>query len=189
MTKSPIEKLLKKKGGIQLDIGCGANRQDGWVGMDVQDLPTVDIVWDFNIHPWPLPDECCTRILCSHVIEHIPPVMIHPEAGTTFPFIQFMDDVWRILKYDCEFLASVPHGLSSGMLQDPTHVNFLNQNTWRYFDPLEDYTNGLLYSFYRPKPWKIVKMPWQPNGNLEVVMVKRREDWSYDPNKKEDSDG
>ena len=49
-----IKRLIKEKGGIQLDIGCGHNKQGPeWVGMDVQELQGVDIVHDFNLHPWP----------------------------------------------------------------------------------------------------------------------------------------
>jgi len=175
-----IKALIKSRGGIQLDIGCGHNKQGpDWVGMDVQELPGVDIVHDFNIHPWPLPDNSCIRAICSHVIEHIPPVMISEGRGTWFPFLEFMDEVWRILKPDGQFAVSVPYGTSPGMLQDPTHTNWSNENTWLYFDPLEDKTNGSLYPFYRPKPWKITRMFYDPTGNMEVLLIKRRWDKSY----------
>jgi hypothetical protein len=36
--------LLKEKSGIRLDIGCGANKQENFVGIDYRDLPGVDIV-------------------------------------------------------------------------------------------------------------------------------------------------
>jgi len=180
-----IKRLLADASGIQLDIGCGANKQGpDWVGLDVQKLPGVDIIWDINIHPWePLPDACAIRAVCSHLVEHIPPVAI-TEKGTRFPFVEFMDEVWRILKPDGQFAISCPHGASPGMLQDPTHINFLNENTWLYFDPLHVKDKGLLYKFYRPKPWKIAgpigdSPSWDPTGNMEVILIKRREDKSY----------
>ena len=183
-----IDKVMERS-GIQLDIGCGNNKQGpDWVGIDIQPLDGVDIVWDFNIHPWPLPDESCIRASCSHVIEHIPPVMVSQERGTWFPFIEFMDEVWRLLKPDGQFAISTPYATSKGMFQDPTHVNWCNEDTWLYFDPLEAKTNGVLYPFYRPKPWKIAEAPampynqaiyFHPAGNLEVLLIKRREDRSY----------
>jgi len=180
LSDKAIKELIRDRGGIQLDIGCGHNKQGpDWVGMDVQDLPGVDVVHDFNIHPWPLPDESCIRAICSHVIEHIPPVAISDKRGTWFPFLEFMNEVWRVLKPDGQFAIALPHGNSQGQLQDPTHVNWNNENTWLYFDPLENKTGGSLYPFYRPKPWKIERTYFDPTANMEVLLTKRREDKSY----------
>ena len=174
-----VRDIVADKSGIQLDIGCGHNKQGpDWVGLDVQDLPDVDIVHDFNQHPWPLPDECAIRAICSHVVEHIPPIAI-TDSGTRFPFIEFMDEVWRVMKPDGQFAVSLPYGTSPGMLQDPTHCNWCNENTWLYFDPLSGKDDGVLYRFYQPKPWKLVNLFWDPSGNMEVLMIKRREDSSY----------
>jgi hypothetical protein len=167
-----IEKLLASKSGIKLDIGAGANKQGpDWVGMDIRDLPGVDIVWDFENIPWQLPDECVIAAMASHIVEHINP--------HKFGFIKFMDEIWRVMKYDGQLAIATPHGASPGYLQDPTHCNPCNENTWAYFDPLEPRTGGQLYKIYKPKPWKIKFLNWDPSGNIEVVLVKRREDKSY----------
>lgn len=160
--------------GIRLDIGCGANKQEGFVGLDAQALPGVDIVWDVNLHPWPLPDECVLMATCSHLAEHIPTVMVDRKEGTWFPFIEFMDEVWRIMKPGGQFLLSMPHGRSSGFLQDPTHTNAMNQHRFAYFDPTIYMPDGerRLYDFYRPRPWKNKYISWDPSGNMEVVLQK-----------------
>ena len=172
MADKTIERLINDRGGIQLDIGCGRARQPDWVGMDIQDLPNVDIVHDWNDIPWPLPDESCIRAMASHVIEHVPP---HNNG-----FINFMNEVWRVLKPDGRFAIAMPYATSPGMYQDPTHCNFCNERTWLYFDPLDPVDSGL-YKFYRPKPWKIATWPVfsNPVGNMEVLLIKRREDISY----------
>lgn len=167
-----IDKLLKDKAGIKLDIGAGGNKQaPDWVGIDYRALPGIDIVHDLETFPWPLPDECVNFAVASHVVEHI-----NPHKGI---FMQFMDEVWRIMKYDCEFAIATPYAGSIGYYQDPTHINPCNENTWLYFDPLEDKANGQLYNIYRPKPWRIKINTFHPDGNLEVVLVKRRMDKSY----------
>lgn len=176
-----IDELIKKRGGIFLDIGCGQNKQGAeWVGMDMQDLPGVDIVQDWTDYPWALPDECVITAVASHVVEHVNPA--------DFGFIKWMNEVWRIMKPDGQFAINMPYATSPGMYQDPTHVNFCNEITWCYFDPLDTRSNGMLYKFYRPKPWKIEEAPGLPynqaiyfdiNGNMEVVLRKRREDRSY----------
>jgi hypothetical protein len=166
-----IEELLEANKSIQLDVGCGENKQKGFIGMDIRDLDTVDIVHDFETYPWPLPDECCRRVLCSHVIEHINPAQ--------FGMIKFMDEVWRICKVDAQFVIAMPYATSPGFYQDPTHVNQRNEITWAYFDPLEPNTQGLLYKIYKPKPWKITHLSWECNGNMEVILEKRMVDRSY----------
>lgn len=151
---------LKRKSGILLDIGCGGNKQPRFVGMDKRKLPGVDIVHDLERFPYPLENESCLTIVGSHIVEHLKPWLM----------LEFMDELWRIMKRDGQLALSMPYGVSRGYVQDPTHCNPCNEATWQYFDP--DYP---LYSIYQPKPWKI--MPgfpvWQAVGNLEVVMEKR----------------
>lgn len=158
--------------GIQLDIGCGAHKQPGWVGMDIQPFDGVDIVHDFLKMPWPLPDGSVIRAIASHIIEHIPPVALLPD-GTRFPFLEFMDEVWRVLKVDGQFALVMPYWTSQGFAQDPTHINMCNENTWAYFDP--EAFQGQLYGFYQPKPWKIEQVSFDPAVNMEAVLRKRAE--------------
>jgi len=165
-----IDKLLKSKSGIRLDIGCGANKMPGFVGIDILPLKGVDIVWDLETFPWPLPDECVITATASHVLEHI-----NPHKGV---FIGVMNEVWRVLKKDGQFAFVVPHASSHGYQQDPTHCNMINETTMHYFDPdPEGRTMGAqLWNFYRPKPWKIERQYFNPEGNLEVLLTKRLED-------------
>lgn len=103
---------------------------------------------------------------------------------TTPRFVRFMNEVWRVMKPDGQFAITCPHGYSMGQLQDPSHINANNETTWAYFDPLmqsKGYPPGLLYGIYRPmiKPWMVTNVTYEPNGNMEVLMRKRREDPSY----------
>ncbi len=164
-----IKRILADNAGIRLDIGGGNSPQPGFVNMDKRDLPGVDIVHDAEDIPWPLPDECVLTAMASHLVEHIKPWL----------FFDFMDEAWRVMRFDGEFAIATPHGRSSGFLQDPTHCNAINETSWAYLDPLEPYTNGALYRIYRPKPWRIKHLSWSPSANIEVVLVKRREDESY----------
>jgi hypothetical protein len=168
-----IKQLLKEKGGIRLDIGGGANPNPGFVNIDILPLPQVDIVHDLEDTPWPLPDECVITATASHVLEHI-----NPHKGV---FIAVMDEIWRVLKKDAQFAFVVPHATSHGYAQDPTHCNMINETTCHYFDPdPEGRTMGpALYNFYKPKPWRIERQYWNPEGNLEVLLQKRALDPAY----------
>ncbi len=164
-----IAKILKENNlGIKLDIGCGGNKNRGFVGMDIRKEPGVDIVQDLEVQPWPLPDECVSFAVASHVVEHINPVK--------FGMINFMNEVWRVLKPGAQFAIAVPYAYSQGFVQDPTHCNPCNEITWAYFDPMD---RSGLYTIYRPMPWKIVSCDWAMNGNMEVVLEKRIIDKSY----------
>ena len=156
-----IDELIAQNSGIFLDIGCGANKQPGWVGMDIREMPGVDIIHDVELYPWPLPDECVKLALASHLVEHINP--------HKFGFINFMNEVWRVMKPNGGFLMSLPHGSSQGFIQDPTHCNPCNEATWDYFCPERE--SGL-WTIYKPKPWRIKALTANPAGNMEVVLVK-----------------
>lgn len=166
------QELIATKVGISLDLGCGASKHPGFVGLDVRELPGVDIVHDLNLYPWPIDDLTVNRIVCSHVVEHIPPVAIS-ERGTWFPFVAFMDEVWRISSPGCEFMISAPYWQSPGFPQDPTHVNPINETTFAYFDPLN---HTQLWTIYQPKPWYYRYVSFDPIGNIEVLMMKHSED-------------
>lgn len=167
-----VASLLKDHNqGIRLDLGGGARPNTGFVNIDCRDLPEVDIVHDLETYPWPLPDECVSFMVASHLLEHI-----DPAKGN---FLKFMDECWRVMQFDGEFMIAVPYAGSPGYWQDPTHCNGITERTLAYFDPL--YAGGGLYRIYKPKPWKIKPgtLHWDAYGNLEVVLVKRREDESY----------
>lgn len=149
------EKLFKSKAGVRLDIGCGENRQPNWIGMDVRPLPTVDIVWDVQEFPYPIPDNVCFQVLMSHLWEHIEPKYR----------LRVIDEVWRIMKPQGQLLLSSPYYLSFGASQDPTHYTCPNEATFLYFTP-----ESPLYNIYKPKPWKVISNNFMMNGNLEVVM-------------------
>ncbi len=148
---------------LRLDIGCGGNKQEGFLGIDKRELKGVDIVHDLEIFPWPVSDKSCYTAVASHFVEHLKPWLM----------LEFMDEVWRVLMEGGDFAIAVPYAGSRGYWQDPTHINGCNEVTWQYFDP--DFP---LYNIYKPKPWKIHKgFPvYQDQGNLEVILRKIPED-------------
>lgn len=140
----PVKDLIDLKQGIQLDLGCGSHKQAHFVGMDFRAIPGVDIVHDLEEFPWPLPDQCCTMVLASHVLEHIKPWKFFDPAGR--PCV--MGEIWRIMKPDAQLMISAPYGVSPQFVQDPTHCNPLNEATLQYFDP-------------RFELWKVYETGWQ----------------------------
>jgi len=165
-TSKKTKSLLSKRKLARVDIGCGANKQgDDWFGIDYRKLDGVDLVQDLEKFPWAIPSESFNLALSSHVIEHI-----NPSHGI---FILFMNECWRILKPGGEFIIGAPYATSPGMFRDPTHCNFITEETFTYFDPHDQFYNGGLYGIYSPLPWAIKINTWHSTGNIEVVLVKR----------------
>lgn len=203
LPKDYIGFLLKKnQQGIKIDLGCGAAKQPGFVGLDNRPLPGVDIVQDLELFPWALPDECASLVMSSHLMEHIDPhspdariapliklllkkKLVTPKeiaatVGEIEPgplFMRFLDEIWRVLKPGGQYMASMPYATSAGFYQDPTHINHINEHTFAYFDPIAG--GGVLYNIYKPKPWAISSCSFSVNGNMEVLLTKRKIDKSY----------
>jgi len=161
-----IKKTIEKQKVSKVDIGCGGNKQGkDWFGIDYRKMEGVDLVQDLESFPWKIPSETFDTAIANHVVEHI-----NPSHGI---FISWMNEVWRILKPGGEFIIGAPYATSPGMFRDPTHCNFVNEETWSYFDTQDLFYKGGLYHIYSPLPWKIKINTWHNTGNIEVVLVKR----------------
>ena len=92
-----------------LDLGCGASKRRGAIGVDIYPLPDVDLVCDLN-RTLPFLDNTIDGVYASHVVEHVE------------TFLRFMEDIWRISKPDAWVRIWTPH-FSSGVMTwgDPTH--------------------------------------------------------------------
>lgn len=165
-SKARISQLRQKYGQLWLDIGAGDNPQPNCVSMDKRALAHIDVVHEIEDTPWPFPAETFSKIIASHVIEHLKPWLM----------LNVMNEAWRVMKPDGEFLISMPYAGSFGFWQDPTHTKAWNEATPAYFDP--EYKNqhlqgGGLYAVYNPSPWRVVLNTWHSDGNTEVVLAKR----------------
>lgn len=128
-------KLLQRKAGVRLDLGCGHGKHPGFVGMDRRPDSDADIVHDLEVTPWPLPSDCATTAILSHVWEHISPKVT----------LAVMDELWRVLRHEASVLIAAPYGMGYRYMQDPTHCNPSVEATWLYWEPAH-----LLYQVYRP---------------------------------------
>lgn len=153
----------------KLDLGCGEQKQTGFIGIDKVANDKVDLVWDLEVTPYPIPDNSATIMIASHIIEHLKPWL----------FIGIMDEWWRIMQPEGQLMIATPYAGSPMFWQDPTHIAGFNEVTFTYFDPLEAHVGNINYNIYRPKPWKIIKSVWDMGGTLEVAMEKRHNDTSY----------
>lgn len=125
-----------------------------------------DVVWHFNKLPYPFKDNTFQVVRADRVLNKI--------SRDNGHFIEYMNEIWRIMRPEGQFMIAVPYANSYLYYQDPLSINPLNEATFAYFDPMEDQAGVELYKQYQPKPWKICHISYTSNGMMEVLLEKRR---------------
>jgi SAM-dependent methyltransferase len=124
-----------------LDIGCGAKprnpyRRDTLFGIDIAppaDRPEIRR-GNLALEPIPFEDNRFDSVSAYDFLEHVPRVLATADGrATRFPFIELMNEVWRVLKPEGLFYAYTPMYPHPAAFQDPTHVNVLTRESHRYF--------------------------------------------------------
>jgi ubiquinone/menaquinone biosynthesis C-methylase UbiE len=95
---------------LRLELGCASSkRDDGAVGVDLLDLPGVDVVGDALAVLRSLSPSTVDSIYSEHFLEHVP----DPEAVVV--------ESARVLRPGGTFTAVVPHFSNPYFYSDPTH--------------------------------------------------------------------
>ena len=127
---------------FKLDLGCGKNKRDGFFGLDSIGFDAVDAKCDLGAAPWvlstvfrpdklpfllvdgALPDECVDEAQCSHFLEHL-----------TWPQrINFINELYRVMKPGAKCLLIIPHWASARYYGDPTHQAPISEWAFFYWD-------------------------------------------------------
>lgn len=116
-----------------IDLACGNNKKEGFKGIDIAQTDSTDYVFDLTKYPWPIESESAEEVHCSHYVEHIPHDINNPNDQRD-GLIQFMDEVYRILKPGGKLTVIVPYLTSFRAFQDPTHRRFVCKESFYYFN-------------------------------------------------------
>lgn len=115
---------------IKLDIACGENKREGFLGVDIAPIPQVDIVHNLSNYPWPFEDNSVSEAHCSHYIEHIPMAFWNPGNEYTIvmqdhqsvdALCKFWNELYRILTPGGKATIIAPYYSHQRCWQDPTH--------------------------------------------------------------------
>lgn len=71
--KQSYDYLLKRRGKIKLNVGCGTDYKKGWINIDNNsdnNIKKLDLNWDLR-KPLPFPDESVDLIFNEHFLEHL----------------------------------------------------------------------------------------------------------------------
>jgi len=149
---------------LKLDLGCGKNKQEGFLGVDSISFEGVDVVTDLR-KAWPWAENTVQEVHCSHFFEHL----------TQTERAHFWNELYRVLKVGAQARIISPHWSHSCAYGDPTHqwppvsewaVYYANK-AWR--DANAPHTNSLLscdFDFVVGASWD----PWLEPRNQETKM-------------------
>ena len=106
-----------------LDVGCGANKTKGAIGLDNNPRTAADVIHDLGVVPYPFPDNEFDLVVSNHVVEHVPDVMA------------FIGELHRITRNGGRIRLLAPHYTNPDWANDPTHRNHINSYTFNTFIP------------------------------------------------------
>ena len=150
-----------------LDLGCGEHPRNPYgraklYGVDIR-APEGAVDYEHRVanlvlEPIPFADSSLGSVSAFDYLEHVPRLFPDGSGGTRFPFVQLMDEIWRVLAPGGRLYALTPAYPHPEAFVDPTHVNIITDQSHTYFcgeAPL-----GRMYGF---------------TGRFRVIRVQRTE--------------
>lgn len=151
---------------LHVDLGSGNRIRNPFssskvTGSDYKLPVTKDFDTDFYVFDltkdFPFKNNSISSFSAFDVIEHIPRWERISNEKMRFPFISFMNEINRCLMPGGYFYAVTPAFPSAAAFQDPTHVNFITEETIKYFSEA-GWANNLEYEY--SGNFKIVHQSW-----------------------------
>lgn len=158
----PQAEGAKKK----INFGAGEDQFEGYVNVDMLDLPGIDVVHNLMEFPYPFDDNSASNIKAMDVIEHL--ANYTPDNRPSV--IAFIDECHRILEPGGELYIQTPGHNAEFLWIDPTHVRGFHRESMDFFDP--DKPFGQTTGFYSKSKFK-VSVEELENHNLRFTMIKR----------------
>ncbi len=121
-TKHYYQRLEERfRGAKILDVGCGAKKFPGAVGIDVRSNALADVQHDLDGLPWPVPDNAFDLVLIRHCLEHLEDV----------PAV--VEELYRITRPHGTIVVEVPHFSWCEAYSHPGHRHFFAGGSLDYF--------------------------------------------------------
>ena len=143
-------------GHWKVELGCG--KRKAWpevVGVDIHDFGQ-EIQADLEETPWAwIETESCQLVVCHQTLEHIRNLL------------PVMEEIWRICEPGAQVEVVVPYGVGKTAIQDPTHVRFFTEETFRYWEPgyVEAWGDYGIEHFFA-----MCGQRWNEEGNLWTLL-------------------
>ena len=155
---------------LRLNLGCGAQKLDGFIGVDKYGEP--DVRHDLEQLPWPWADSSVAAVKMIHVLEHLGQ---DPKV-----FIGIMKELYRVCAPGARIEIVVPHPRHDYFLGDPTHVRPITYQVMSLFDRelcLEWQAKGIAstpLALYHGVDFKVTKVLQVPDQPYLAMLVEKR---------------
>jgi len=127
---------------MKLDVGCGKNKVDGAIGIDISKDSDADVICDIE-RGLPFKDSVFDEVYCNQIVEHVSDL------------VSFMEEIHRVSKNHAKVFIDAPYYASFTAYQDPTHKTFITEHTFDYF--LENSP----YNYYTKARFRVVKISYK----------------------------
>ena len=122
-------------------IGCGTRRTLDFdatphrpyvlTTVDIIDSHKPDVVWDLDVAPWPLEDNCYDEVHGYEILEHL------GQQGHAYSFFETFAEIYRVLKPGGMMVGSCPSWDGKWGWGDPSHKRIINDGTLVFLDQNE----------------------------------------------------
>ena len=157
LIKINLEQVINSKEPVIIELGCGARKKEGRIGIDAVDLPGVDIVADLEKGLPFLPDNSIDQIHCRHLLEHIR------------NFESLMTEMVRVLKKDGTAHIFVPHFSNPHYYSDYTHTRFFGLYSFYYFAENENQLRRKVPNFYTDIRIKVLSQKLIFRSSFKII--------------------
>ena len=111
---------------MKLNMGCGFNKRDGFLNVDLAPECQPDLVYDLELLPWPWEDNSVDEVVFNHSLEHM--------GQSSRLFLAMIKELYRVCKDNARVLINVPHPRHDDFINDPTHVRIITPGMLSLFD-------------------------------------------------------
>jgi len=110
----------------RLNLGCGFDKFDDYVNVDIDKRVEPDIVLDLNKTPWPFKDEEFSHIVAKNILEYL--------GDTKENFYQIIKEMYRVSSNSAIWEIQIPHWNSDLAKEDPYIKRIPNLGFFRHLN-------------------------------------------------------
>jgi len=126
-----------------LDLGCGAAPRNPFNADELHGIDIGERMSDgvgkviftkanLVLDSIPYQDGYFDSVSAYDFLEHMPRLICR-DGNTELPFIRLMNEIYRVLNHNGVFYAVTPLFPKESAFVDPTHVNYIARDTYKYF--------------------------------------------------------